>query len=75
MTFTTIVLNGPVNEGEYGSAFAVTAKQRPQASPGPSPGAEPNDSWFMAAVYPEPAIPQAKMINHKFKKSKKLLIY
>ena len=42
--------NGPVYEGEYGSAFAVSEKQRPQASPGPSPGPDPNVSWFTAAV-------------------------
>ena len=50
VTLTMIVLNGPVNAGEYGSAFAVMAKQRPHASPGPRPGNDPNASWLTAAV-------------------------
>lgn len=61
VTFTIIVLNGPVKAGEYGSALAVNEKQRPHASPAPSPGAEPNASWLMAAVYPDAALPQADL--------------
>ena len=45
-----ILLKGPVNPGEYGSALAVKAKQRPQASPGPRPGADPKANWLIAAV-------------------------
>lgn len=57
-----IVLNGPVKAGEYGSALAVNEKQRPHASPAPRPGAEPNASWLMAAVYPDAALPQAILL-------------
>ena len=39
----------------------VRAKQRPQASPAPEPGAEPNDSWLMAAVKPEADLPHAEI--------------
>ena len=42
--------NGPEYAGEYGSAVPVSAKQRPQASPGPRPGADPNESWETAAL-------------------------
>ena len=50
VTLTTIVCpNGPEYEGEYGSASPVSAKQRPHASPGPLPGADPKVSWEMAA--------------------------
>lgn len=59
VTLTTIVWNGPLKSGEYGSFVAVTAKQRPHASPGPSPGPEPNASWLTAAVNPEAGTPQA----------------
>ena len=59
VTLTTMVLNGPVNAGEYGSAVAVTAKQRPHASPAPSPGADPKESWLIAAVKPLAATPHA----------------
>ena len=59
VTLTMMVLNGPGKEGEKGSLLAVTAKQRPQASPGPSPGADPNESWLIAAVYPLAAMPHA----------------
>lgn len=60
MTFTTTLWpNGPVYEGEYGSAVPVRAKQRPQASPAPRPEADPKASWEMAAVKPEAGMPQA----------------
>lgn len=60
MTFTTMVCpNGPVKLGEYGSLFPVSAKQRPHASPAPNPGAEPNESWLMAAVKPDADLPHA----------------
>ena len=51
--------NGPVKEGEYGSAVPVIEKQRPHASPAPAPGGAPKASWFIAAVYPLAATPQA----------------
>jgi len=35
---------GPGKEGENGSDVPVRAKQRPHASPAPSPGGEPNAS-------------------------------
>lgn len=54
-----MVWNGPVKAGEKGSDCPVRAKQRPQASPAPSPGADPKDNWFMAAVKPLPVLPQA----------------
>ena len=54
-----MLLNGPVYAGEYGSASAVSTKHLPQASPGPSPGADPKESWFKAAVYPVAVLPQA----------------
>lgn len=44
VTFTTTELNGPVYDGEYGSALPVSWKHRPQASPGPRPGDEPKAS-------------------------------
>lgn len=59
LALTTIEWNGPVYAGEYGSALPVSAKHRPQASPAPEPGAEPNESWFIAAVYPVADLPQA----------------
>ena len=59
VTFTTTVLKGPVYDGEYGSALAVSAKQRPQASPAPRPGPEPKANCEMAAVKPLADIPQA----------------
>lgn len=60
VTFTTTLFpNGPVYEGAYGSALAVRAKHRPQASPAPTLGEEPKASCIMAAVYPEAATPQA----------------
>lgn len=37
----------------------VREKHRPHASPAPRPGAEPKESWFMAAVNPFAEIPQA----------------
>src|SRR6266702_409651 len=52
LTFKTMVLNGPVKPAEYGSAVAVTLKQRPHASPGPRPGSEPKASWLIPAVKP-----------------------
>ena len=58
-----ILLNGPVNAGEYGSAFAVSAKHLPQASPGPRPGDDPKESWFNAAVNPDAALPHAIHCN------------
>jgi hypothetical protein len=33
LTLTTMLLNGPEYDGEYGSLFEVILKQRPQASP------------------------------------------
>lgn len=63
VTFTTIVWNGPVKAGENGSLFAVTAKQRPHASPGPSPGPDPNASWLTAAVKPDAGMPHAVPVD------------
>lgn len=37
----------------------MSAKQRPHASPAPSPGLEPNASWLIAAVNPDAALPHA----------------
>jgi hypothetical protein len=54
-----IELNGPENAGEYGSDVPEIAKQRPHASPGPTPGIAPNASWFTAAVNPPAATPHA----------------
>ena len=54
-----MVLKGPVNAGEYGSAVPVIAKHLPQASPAPSPPGAPKANWFIAAVYPFPTFPQA----------------
>jgi hypothetical protein len=54
-----MVWKGPVNEGEKGSEVAVIEKQRPQASPAPRPGPEPNINWFTAAVKPDAVFPQA----------------
>jgi len=50
VTFTTMLWNGPVYDGEYGSSVPVSAKHRPHASPGPRPGSDPKESWLMAAV-------------------------
>ena len=61
MTFTTIVLKGPVKLGEYGSLLPVTAKHLPQASPAPEPGTEPKASWLIAAVKPLADLPQATL--------------
>jgi len=59
VTFTTTEWNGPVYAGEYGSSVPVKAKHRPHASPAPKPGADPKESWLIAAVKPEADIPQA----------------
>ena len=40
----SVTLETPQYTGEYGSAVLMSAKQRPQASPGPGPGADPNES-------------------------------
>ena len=36
-------------------------KQRPQASPAPSPGDDPKASWLTAAVKPFAVFPQARL--------------
>jgi len=61
-----ILEKGPVYAGEYGSAFPVKAKQRPQASPGPVPGVDPNASWLIAAVKPLAAFPQAGLPHPEY---------
>jgi len=58
-----MVWKGPVNAGENGSAVPVIAKQRPQASPAPDPGREPNANWFIAAVKPLADFPQAGQVH------------
>jgi hypothetical protein len=47
-TLTTMLLNGPGNDGVYGSSFEVILKQRPQASP--EAELAPNASVLVAAV-------------------------
>jgi len=59
VTLTTMEWKGPGKDGENGSDVPVTTKQRPQASPAPRPGAAPKESWFIAAVKPDAAFPQA----------------
>ena len=59
VSLTTMELNGPGKDGENGSEVPVMAKQRPQASPAPRPGAAPKASWFIAAVKPDAVFPQA----------------
>ncbi len=51
--------------GEYGSWVPVMEKQRPQASPAPEPGAEPKESWLIAAVNPVADRPQAEVTSFK----------
>ena len=57
-----MVLNGPVNDGVYGSVFPVILKQRPQASP-EELGA-PNANWLTAAEKPDNVMPHAVKERH-----------
>ena len=52
-----MLLNGPENDGEYGSPVEVILKQRPQASPALERA--PNASVSVAAVYPDVGMPHA----------------
>ena len=57
LTLTTMLLNGPENDGVYGSLFEVILKQRPQASP--EAELAPNANVLTAAVYPDVVMPHA----------------
>ena len=57
---TMVSPNRPEYAGEYGSVVPVNAKQRPQGSPGSRLGADPNESWETAVLYPEAEVPHAE---------------
>ena len=62
--FTTMLLNGPWKLGEVGSRLAVSRKQRPHASPGPTSGGAPKASWFIADVKPLAGTPHAVGVRY-----------
>lgn len=57
LTLTMMLLGSGGLDGEYGSAFEVILKQRPQASPAELPA--PNANWLTAAEKPANLWPHA----------------